>query len=73
MYLPLIRMYRLAPRGAGGLACDKAGVALGAADLVRAGADAAGRGRCEVRPRQRFKPAISVLRALRPSCSRCRT
>ncbi|MGD0640386.1 MAG: hypothetical protein ABSC22_06530 [Roseiarcus sp.] len=52
MNLPLTRMYRLAPRGAGGLACDKAGVALGAADLVRVGADATGRRRCEVRPRQ---------------------
>lgn len=52
MNLPLIQTYRLAPRGRGGLACDKAGVALGAADLVRVGADAAGRPRCEVRPRQ---------------------
>ena len=30
MNLPLARMYRLAPRGGGGLACDNAGVALGA-------------------------------------------
>ena len=52
MNLPLARMYRLAPRGGGGLACDKAGVALGPADLARIGADAAGRRRCEVRPRQ---------------------
>ncbi len=52
MNLPLVRMYRLAPRGGGGLACDKAGVALGAAELVRVGADSAGRRRCEVRPRQ---------------------
>jgi hypothetical protein len=44
-------MYRLAPRGGGGLACDKTGVALGAADLVRVGADAAGRRRFKARPR----------------------
>jgi hypothetical protein len=31
-------MYRLAPRGGGGLACDNAGVALGAVDLVRVSA-----------------------------------
>ena len=52
MNFPLARMYRLAPRGGGGLACDQAGVALGAVDLVRVGADAAGRRRCEVRPLQ---------------------
>jgi hypothetical protein len=38
MNLPLARMYRLAPRGGGGLACDNAGVALGAVDLVRVSA-----------------------------------
>ncbi|MGD1015612.1 MAG: hypothetical protein ABR863_04130 [Roseiarcus sp.] len=43
-------MYRLAPRGGGGLACDAAGVALGPAELARVGADSAGRRRCEVRP-----------------------
>ncbi|MGO4870495.1 MAG: hypothetical protein ACLPGW_07755 [Roseiarcus sp.] len=50
MNLPLTRMYQLAPRGAGGLACDEAGVALGPADLVRVGADAVGRRRCETPP-----------------------
>jgi hypothetical protein len=32
-----IRFFHLSPRGAGGLACDRAGVALGDAELVRAG------------------------------------
>ena len=50
MNLPLAPIYRLAPRGGGGLTCDKGGVALGPAELVRAGADAAGRRRYEVRP-----------------------
>ncbi len=66
MNVPLIRMYRLAPRGAGGLACDRAGVALGAADLVRAGADAAGRRRCEVRPRQGLGRILSAAYGPRP-------
>ena len=49
MNLPMSHMYRLAPRGRGGLACDKAGVALGAADLVRVSAEAEGRrgARCD--------------------------
>jgi hypothetical protein len=53
-------MYRLAPRGGGGLACDEAGVALGRADLVRVRADAAGRRRCEVRPRQALGRIVSA-------------
>ncbi len=78
MNLPLIQTYRLAPRGAGGLACDKAGIALGPADLVRVGADAAGRRRCEVRPRQGLGRILSaaygplpedVMQAA-PSCRR---
>ena len=60
MNFPLARMYRLAPRGGGGLACDEAGVALGAADLVRIGPDAAGRRRCEVRPRQGLGRIVSA-------------
>ena len=66
MNLPLIHMYRLTPRGAGGLACDKAGVALGAADLVRVGADAAGRRRCEVRPRQGLGRILSAAYGPQP-------
>ena len=46
MNFPLMQTYRLAPRGRG-LACDKAGIALGPVDLVRVGADAAGRRHCE--------------------------
>ena len=42
MNLPPIQTFRLTARGGGGLACDEAGVALGAAELVRVGADAAG-------------------------------
>jgi hypothetical protein len=60
MNFPLTRMYRLAPRGGGGIACDKAGVALGAADLVRVDADASGRRRCEVRPAQGLERIISA-------------
>jgi hypothetical protein len=66
MNLPLIQTYRLAPRGRGGLACDKAGVALGAADLVRVGADAAGRRRCEVRPRQGLGRIVSAAYGPQP-------
>jgi len=43
-------MFRLAPRGGAGLACDETGVALGAADLARVHLEAGGRRRCEVRP-----------------------
>jgi hypothetical protein len=50
MSLPLTPIYRLAPRGGDGLACDKAGVALGAADLVRVGIDVTGRRRYEAPP-----------------------
>jgi len=50
MNLPLTPIYRLAPRGGGRLSCDKGGVALGPAELVRAGANAAGCRRYEVRP-----------------------
>lgn len=52
MTLPMIQTYRLTPRGGGGLACEKAGVALGPTALVRALADAAGRWRCGVRSPQ---------------------
>jgi hypothetical protein len=60
MNLALARMYRLAPRGGGGLACDEAGVALGAAALARVGADAAGRRRCEARPPQGLRRIVSA-------------
>ena len=50
MNLPFARVFRLLPRGEGGLACDKAGVALGAAELVRFGVDATGRRHSEVAP-----------------------
>ncbi len=64
--LPLTRMYRLAPRGAGGLACDEAGVARGAADLVRVGADAAGRRRYEARPRRGLGGILSAAYGPQP-------
>ena len=66
MNFPLARMYRLAPRGGGGLACDKAGVALGPADLARIGADAAGRRRCEIRPRQGLGRILSAVYGSQP-------
>jgi hypothetical protein len=50
MNIALERSYRLVTRRGMGLACDKDGVALGAADLVRVRPDARGARRCEVRP-----------------------
>ena len=44
MNIVLERSCRLVPRGDLGLACDKKGVALGAADLVRLRPDACGGG-----------------------------
>ena len=66
MSFPLARMYRLAPRGGDGLTCDEAGVALGPADLVRIGADAAGRRRCEVRPRQTLERILVAAFGTQP-------
>jgi hypothetical protein len=60
MNLALARMYRLTPRGGGGLACDTAGVALGAAELARVGADAAGRRRRQVQPPQGLRRIVSA-------------
>lgn len=54
MNLPLIRTFRLLPRGEGGLACDNSGVALGAAELVRFDADVTGRRRYNTIPSQAF-------------------
>ena len=54
------------PRGGDGLACDQAGVALGAADLARVGADAAGRRRCEVRPRQALERILGAAFGSQP-------
>jgi hypothetical protein len=50
MNFPVNYMSRLAPRGGAGLACDDAGVALGAADLARMHFDDGGRRRRQVRP-----------------------
>jgi hypothetical protein len=50
MNIALERSYRLVPRGDMGLACDKDGVALGAAELVRFIPDERGARRFEVRP-----------------------
>jgi hypothetical protein len=50
MNFPIEHMYRLAPRGGAGLACDETGVALGATDLARVHLEAGGRRRYEVRP-----------------------
>jgi hypothetical protein len=59
-------MYRLAPRGGGGLACDTAGVALGAAALARVGADAAGRRRRQVQPPQGLRRIVSAAYGPQP-------
>jgi hypothetical protein len=53
-------MYRLAPRGGAGLACDQDGVALGAAVLARVRRDNEGKRHCEVSPPHRVR---KVLRA----------
>jgi len=66
MNLPLTSIYRLAPRGGGGLTCDKAGVALGPAELVRASADAAGRRRYEVRPPRGLGRVLSAAYGPQP-------
>ena len=66
MNLALARMYRLAPRGGGGLACDTAGVALGAAALARVGADAAGRRRRQVQPPQGLRRIVSAAYGPQP-------
>ncbi len=66
MNLPLIRIFRLLPRGEGGLACDKAGVALGAAELVRVGVDAVGRRRCEVAPPQALGRVLNAAYGPQP-------
>lgn len=66
MNFPLARMYRLAPRGEGGLACDEAGIALGAADLVHVGADTAGRRRCDIRPPEGLRRIVSAAYGPRP-------
>jgi hypothetical protein len=66
MNFPLARMYQLARRGGGGLACDEAGIALGPTDLARVDADAAGRRRCEVRPRQGLGRIVSAAYGPQP-------
>ena len=50
MNFPTLRVFRLAPRGQGGLAIDDAGIALGAASLMRVAIDAKGRRHAEIRP-----------------------
>ena len=59
MNSPLVRMYRLVPRGGGGLACDQAGIALGPVDLVRVAPDAVQR-RFEVRSAQGLELILSA-------------
>ena len=65
MNLPLLQTYRLSPRGRG-LACDKAGVALGPADLVRVGADEAGRPHCEAAPPHELGRILSAAYGPQP-------
>ena len=65
MVMPPIRMYRLASRGKGGLACDKAGVALGPADLVRVHEDA-GRQRTETPPPMALARILSAAYGPQP-------
>jgi hypothetical protein len=49
MTVPWTHMYRLSARGGPGLACDKDGIALGAASLVHARLGTGGARRCDVR------------------------
>jgi hypothetical protein len=66
MNSPSITIYRLSPRGGGGLACDKAGVALGPTDLVRIGAHVAGRRRYETRSPQALGCILSTAYGAQP-------
>jgi hypothetical protein len=66
MNLPLVTIFRLLPRGEGGLACDKSGVALGAAELVRVGADGGGRRRYETAPLQALGGVLSAAYGPQP-------
>jgi hypothetical protein len=65
MLMPPIQMYRLASRGKGGLVCDKGGVALGPADLVRVHEDA-GRQRTETPPPMALARILSAAYGPQP-------
>ena len=69
MNLPLVMTFRLLPRGEGGLACDKAGVALGAAELVRVGVDAVGRRHCEVAPPAALECVLAAAYGRQPEAA----
>lgn len=69
MNLPLVRIFRLLPRGEGGLACDESGVVLGAAELVRAGADATGRRRCETVPPRALERVLNAAYGPQPEAA----
>ena len=66
MNIALEHSYRLIARGDVGLACDKDGVALGAADLVRFRPDARGARRCEVRPVEKVGQIIRAAYGVQP-------
>ena len=66
MNIALEPSYRLVPRGGMGLACDKDGVALGSADLVRLLPDARGARRCEVRPMEKVGQIIRAAYGAQP-------
>lgn len=66
MNLPLVTIFRLLPRDEGGLARDTSGVALGAAELVRVGADGGGRRRYETAPPQALGCVLSAAYGPQP-------
>lgn len=66
MNLPLVEIFRLHPRGGGGIACDKAGVTLGAGELVRVGVDSLGRLNCEVAPPAALERVLAAAYGRQP-------
>jgi hypothetical protein len=55
-----IQNFRLVARGKKGVACDGAGVALGAAELLRVELDSAGRRSCEIVPPEVLRPLLEA-------------
>jgi len=55
-----IQNFRLVARGEKGVACDRAGVALGAAELLRVELHSAGRRSCEIVPPEALRPLLEA-------------
>lgn len=66
MHSSPFQVFHLSPRGAGGLCCDGAGIALGAATLVRRESDDKGRSRFRPLPRQGLARVLSTAYGPQP-------